>query len=262
MGTRLSIDMRRGLLDLIRGKKEQISQSTLGALIARDLVDHNAMLTRLGRVTSISLLPLAEQCRQLGISLEYFGCSRTGHSPERDVWVHLCSLGFRGSYCEGGPILLLIRAAALDTLTRLNPFNSREDACNRFTEAQLTIHKSNADLILDAIRTVDNGRVIDNFVEIYQSPFVRGHYPGLDPDCIAFLFDALGAEKLTQITAAMMRDPYRYRAGWPDLIMATCRSMLWAEVKTTDKLHESQIWTITHMKHLLPGEIKVIQVDK
>ncbi len=89
---------------------------------------------------------------------------------------------------------------------------------------------------------------------------VQEWYPGLTPSAIASLFDTLGAERLAQITSAIMEDPYLYRAGWPDLTMTNGTEMLWAEIKTTDRLHMSQITTLHRMKPLLPGKIRVIQL--
>jgi hypothetical protein len=70
---------------------------------------------------------------------------------------------------------------------------------------------------------------------------------------MASLFIALGSERLAQITAAIMEAPYSYRAGWPDLTMTNGEQMLWAEVKTTDRLHMSQISILHRMKPLLPA---------
>ncbi len=38
--------------------------------------------------------------------------------------------------------------------------------------------------------------------------------------------------------------------------------MLWVEIKTTDRLHLSQINTISRMKPLLPGNMRVVQLTK
>jgi hypothetical protein len=85
------------------------------------------------------MLQLEEQCQMMGIAYEKVHGLEAGNHPEYAVWRYFSSVGYSGAYCEGGPILVLIRAAALDVLTSLNTFNSRQDACNRFTEAQLTI---------------------------------------------------------------------------------------------------------------------------
>jgi len=57
-----------------------------------------------------------------------------------------------------------------------------------------------------------------------------------------------------------MEDPYTYRSGWPDLTMVRDGSLLWAEIKTSDRLHMSQIVTLSRMKDLLPGLIQIVQL--
>ena len=184
-----------------------------------------------------------------------------GKKPEIDALSYFRNQGFVGGYCEGGPVLLLIRAAALDLFAQLNILN-RSDACTRFTEAQLTIYKESSELILDTIRNADKAQVVRNFDEIYNYEQIPQYYPGLNSDIMSALFTAIGAERLTQVTAAIMEDPYSYRSGWPDLTMVKGDEMLWGEIKTTDRLHTSQIMTIYRMKPLLPGSIRVIQLTK
>lgn len=209
----------------------------------------------------IAQLPLSEQCLQLDIKHEKIEGLPYGKKPEIDALNHFLAQGFTGAYCEGGPVLLLIRAAALDILAQFN-FRGRNDACTRFTEAQLTIYKESSELILDTIRNTNEAQVVRHFNEIYMFPQIPEYYPGLTAGVMSSLFAAVGAERLAQITAAIMEDPYKYRAGWPDLTMEKGSEMLWVEIKTTDRLHMSQIMTIFRMKPLLPGNMRVVQLIK
>ena len=209
----------------------------------------------------VAQLPLVEQCLQLGITHEKIEDLPYGKKPEIDALNYFLAQGFTGAYCEGGPVLLLIRAAALDVLAQFN-FRGRSDACTRFTEAQLTIYKESSELILNTIRNTDKAQVVSHFNEIYMSPQIPEYYPGLTAGIISSLFAAIGAERLAQITAAIMENPYSYRAGWPDLTMEKGSEMLWLEIKTTDRLHMSQIMTMFRMKPLLPGNMCVVQLTK
>ena len=158
-------------------------------------------------------------------------------------------------------MLLLIRAAALDALVSLNPFSSREDACSRYTEAQLTIHKTRLWEIADAVEHATAETIAQAFREIRRrSLLAREACPDLTDTVLVALFANIGSTRLRKITEAIAEDPYLYRNGWPDLTLTNRRELLWAEVKTTDKLHMSQITTIHHMKPLMPGQIKVIQL--
>jgi hypothetical protein len=138
----------------------------------------------------------------------------------------------------------------------------REDACNRFTEAQLKIHEDYIPAIASAVERADLSSVVRGFREIYQSLMVKETYPGLTESAISAIFSALGSSTLRAITEAIAEDPYQYRAGWPDLTLVKDGKMLWIEVKTTDKLHMSQIITLSKMKALLPGKLMVVQLTK
>jgi hypothetical protein len=126
-----------------------------------------------------------------------------GKKPEIDAINHFAAQGFVGAYCEGGPVLLLIRAAALDVLAQFN-FRGRNDACTRFTEAQLLFYKESSELILDAIRNTDVTQIVRHFEEIYMFPQISGYYPGITASIMSSLFVAIGAERLAQITAAII----------------------------------------------------------
>lgn len=211
---------------------------------------------------AIESAPLRVQGRELGLPIHELEKSNTTLQPEIAAYEHFASKGYVGSWCEGGPILLLIRAAALDYLHELNTFGSRDDACRRFTEAQLTIHSDKLAELCSIIAAARLADVMENFREIYADPEVQETYPGLDSIKMVAIAEALTMPKLSAITQVLGLDPYRLRAGWPDLTLASGDgSMLWAEVKTTDKLLRSQIDTISTVRHLLPGRIILVHVS-
>lgn len=260
MARPLTAEMRRVLREKVRGKESSARRATYTGLRNRGFTDAQGTLTSAGWKQAVVMLPLEEQCKMMGIAYEKILGLEISGRPEYAAWCHFSSAGYTGAYCEGGAVLLLIRAAALDLLAKLNTFNSRQDACQRFTEAQLLIHQEHSDLILRAVRSADLSQVIRGFNEIYTSLMVQECYPGLTADVMASLFNSLGSETLAQITEAIMEAPYSYRAGWPDLTMTNGDTMLWAEIKTTDRLHMSQISTLDRMKSLLPGEIRVVHI--
>ena len=211
----------------------------------------------------ISALPLADQCTEIGIAYQRIPGLNFATCPEQTAFKHFSGQGWQGSYCEGGAVLMLIRAAALDILEVLNSLRSREDACRRFTEAQLEIQRKNLENICDTIRQARPELVRQNFREMYSYDSNQQYYPGLQEDVIVDIFDAIGGEGLARITQAIGIDPYKYRKGWPDLTLVNQSGRLrWIEVKTTDKLHRSQIETLTHMLPHIPGEVEVLQLVK
>lgn len=202
------------------------------------------------------------QARELKVPIRNVeGLVFKGH-PENTAYEYFAGEGFTGSYCEGGAILLLIRAAALDYLHRLNPFNSRRDARTRFSEAQLTIHSEHLEQICSVIADTSIAQVEENFAEIYTDGDTKHYYPGLDNVKIRKIARALTMPKLSRTAQAIGEDPYTLRSGWPDLTLVNSDGdLVWAEVKTTDKLHRSQINTIFTMRHLLPGRLLLVHLS-
>lgn len=252
--------MQEALLAKVRDVDCTAQRNTLNGLAIRGLVDNDGELTHQGWKHGVGLLPLKEQCRIMGIACASVSGVKTDRHPEFEACRYFVSQGYTGAYCEAGPILLLIRAAALDVFTSLNTLGSRSDACTRFTEAQLALNRDSTDRILHAIRSASVASVVRNFNEIYASSLVQEAYPALSSEMMESLFSALGPEPLGRIAAAIAEDPYTYRSGWPDLTMTNGFELLWAEIKTTDRLHLSQITTLHRMKSLLPGQLKVVQL--
>lgn len=257
---KLSSDMRASLRSALVGDSSMLAGNTLRALKSRGFIDSSGGLTEGGWRQAVLLSKLPAQCEQLEIPIREIKGLKYKGDPERAVWLHLKEEGYEGSYCEGGAVLIMIRAAALDVLARLNAFGSREDACSRFTEAQLKIHEARISEITATIEQASLDSVLKNFHEIYRSHMIQEAYPDLTESGIGTLFNAIGPMRLKKIAEAIAENPYQYRAGWPDLTMSKGDEMLWAEVKTTDKLHMSQIITISRMKSLLPGEVCVLHL--
>lgn len=260
MPRELTAQMKRVLTASVLKEHYPSARATQKALVKRGLVGLDGQLTFVGWKQAVVLLPLERQCAELGIGYQRLADVHVSDEPEIDAWRYFSSLGWVGGSCEGGPILLLIRSAALDVLAQFNTFSSRQDACTRFTEAQFTILKDRASDILEAIRNSTQASVIAGFEEIYESSLVQEWYPRLSKEVMAPLFAAIGAKGLAAIAEALFDDPYSYRSGWPDLTLARGSEMKWLEVKTTDKLHLSQVNTIHRMKPLLPGSVGVIHL--
>lgn len=260
MPRQLTAEMKKLLKAVVRGEVNSFSKNTLNALITRGFAHEEGRLTNEGWRQAVVMLPLREQCNQLGIGYDTLPNLLPSPHPEMSAFKYFQSQGFKGAYCEGGPILLLIKAACLGLLVKLNTFSSRNDACNRFTEAQLTINQQHSDLFTSAIKNSSCSEVIRNFEEIYNSLMIQECYPGITSDAIAALYKYIGANKLAEITAAIIEAPYVYRAGWPDLTITNEHQIVWGEVKTTDRLHMSQVTTLQRMKSILPGSVKVIHL--
>lgn len=251
MKPKLTSSMKQTLRDIFRGvRRKGLHRRTVEALQRRGLLNEHADLTDEGRLSALELVPLREQCDHLHLPITDLTLTRKSE-PEIDAWRYFKANGYLVSFCEGGPILILIRAACLDTLTFLNISKSREDACQRFTEAQLTILKDRQHEILAAYENSSRKVVETHFEEIYSYPLVKEFYPGLDSVFMGELYECLGVEKMKRVIEKLMESSYELRNGWPDLTLIKSGDVEFLEVKTTDKLHRSQLITIPIMRAIL-----------
>jgi hypothetical protein len=161
--------------------------------------------------------------------------------PEEFVAAQLATVGFKCCWCEGGSLNLLMKAAALDVLVRRNIFGSREDAIRRFLEAQFTLLNDHRLEIVSRIRSIADDQLQANIFEICSDAFIRSFYPRVSSAFVTALAQAVGQHHLADVATLFITNPYGYRAGWPDLTIVKDGRLSFVEVKTTDKLHASQM---------------------
>ncbi|MBK3901819.1 hypothetical protein GFM10_01955 [Pseudomonas aeruginosa] len=201
---------------------------------------------------SKSRISLSDQCLEVGWPLtevlahkqDKRSWSLDGESfwpPEVVVGQMYSNAGASVNFCEGGSVLLLMKAAALDALARLNIFNDRDDAINRYLEAQMVILADHTTEIIETVRTITPDVLARNVKELSESAMLQSFFSRVNQQFMLELFDHLGGNKLADILQAFSAAPYDYRAGWPDLIVLQDRMIKFVEVKTSDKLLESQL---------------------
>jgi VRR-NUC domain len=182
--------------------------------------------------------------------------------PEDAVFSYLQGEGFCGSACESGAIFTVLKACCLDFLVSVNTFRSEEDACNRYFEAQCTIHWDKSTEIIRAALSADTATVIRNIDRIFAAGFVNAAYPGINKDACFGTWQALSAnQSLDGIIREFVKKPYVYRAGWPDLTLYRGPELLLVEVKTEpDRFHESQLQIIENFTRplSLPFRVAII----
>lgn len=145
------------------------------------------------------------------------------------------------SWCEGGSINLMLKAASLSVLIRRNTFQDRSDAIRRYLEAQLTILSQYSDEIVECARSITHADLIRNIKEICADDFLRDAYPRVREEFLFKLADKISVDLRIQLLEKYMLKPYEYRAGWPDLTVISSEGISFVEVKTTDRLHDSQM---------------------
>ncbi|MCS5709203.1 VRR-NUC domain-containing protein [Candidatus Berkiella cookevillensis] len=227
---------------------------------------NHALLTRSQSTTeerypAILKMPLSKQCSELGIEFEKLNFAYQ-RKPEVSLLSYYQELGYIGSSLEGIAILTVLKALMLDKLSELNPFKDRLDACQRYLEAQLTILENEIGVIVASIKNVSKQRYLSNFEEIILSPFIMSSHPGLSMQFADAIFNAINTDYFIKLTLKIAEDPYTYRSGWPDLTIVKDQEVRFIEVKTTDKLHKSQLVTISAMRKVLPYQFSVCQLTK
>ena len=204
---------------------------------------------------------LEKQCANLSLSLKDIHLSYEVN-PELALLTHFENMGYIGSYNEGFTILTVLKALMLDKLTKHNTFNDRNDACCRYLEAQLTILKDKTDELIRSIAYTNKKSFLKNIQEISAQDFIVNEHPNLSIECCEALFDAIDTHVFIRLAKKIAEDPYTFRKGWPDLTIVKGKDVQFIEVKTTDKLHKSQLTTIPEMKKILPYPFYVYRILK
>ncbi|MFA0475123.1 VRR-NUC domain-containing protein [Vibrio breoganii] len=257
---KLTKQMNNSILELYDKSSEAcINKSTLKALKERHLLNDNDCLSEIGKNYAISKMPLKRQCSELSLDLEIIDLPYLG-KPEPALLDKYISLGYIGSCLEGIGIFTVLKALMLDKLAEYNYFQSRSDACTRYLEAQFKILENKTEEIISSIVCITENRFISNFQEIITKPFMAREYSDLSPEFGLAMFRAIDTKVFTSLARLIATDPYYYRSGWPDLTLVKNNSVLFVEVKTTDKLHGSQIATIPAVRKILPYDFKVIKI--
>lgn len=204
---------------------------------------------------------LENQCKELDLPLAEVQLDYKGR-PEPALLNYYERLGYVGSFIEGYTFLTVLKALMLDKLAALNTFNDRNDACSRYLEAQLTIHKDKVDEIINSIKNTSKKKYLGNLKEIFSQPFIQSEYPNLSFECCIALFDAIDRQIFVDVAKKFSEDPYIYRNGWPDLTIVKDNEVKFIEVKTTDKLHKSQLVTIPTFRKIMPYDFSVCRVSR
>ena len=114
----------------------------------------------------------------------------------------------------------------------------------------MTILKDKTNELINSIAYTDRKSFLKNIKEISAQNFIMNEHPDLSIECCESLFDAIDTHVFIRLAKKIAEDPYTFRKGWPDLTIVKGKDVQFIEVKTTDKLHKSQLNTIQEMKEL------------
>lgn len=252
--------MRTALLGLLRDGRQVSNTSTRKALELRGLIDQNGVVTCAGRICGISSMSLEEQCHELGLPLRQV-LTVDLRAPEKQALNLAREEGWQGAPYEGTTLLFLLKSVLFPTLVCLlrNKLplwgvEEIEDLVARgYYEGLVSeLQEYEARLLAEGVFCATEDTMSLGFERCKSASlnFAIDH-PDLTLDLILSLYKALGKDVLFRLVLSLQSDPYKYRKGWPDLTLVRGGEVLFAEVKTSDRLHESQLETIPYVSHVL-----------
>lgn len=227
-------------------------------------------MPRLKIPSAFEAMSLKEQCAALSLPLEQMDVdydpkeriwrlgALTSRNPENVVAHAFHTHGSQVACCESGPILLMMKSLSFQWFAD-NHAMGVDDARTRYFEALCTIYRNREAEIRDKIRACTKERYIDQFEYIYGSPFIAATYPSVSRDLMSLLYDNF-LENIFGIFDVFMKAPYDYRSGWPDVIVANSKQVRFYEVKTTDRLHKSQIRIINDFRDICRLDFRVLNL--
>lgn len=209
----------------------------------------------------MTTLTLKAQCEQINWPLHTMHALKIGAGkwkegqdsdlkPEQVVVTRLAAENRESCWDEGEGVYLLMKAAALDVLTKRSIFNGtqfspREDAIRGgFRLATIKAYKQE---ILTCINNISQKQLQENIAEICDDPLIqysyqkKYSYKGILQNFLNSLAGSVNPDSLAKIATLFMKNPYDYATGWPDLTVVDKNGVSFIEVKTTDFLHESQL---------------------
>lgn len=238
---------------------DSFNKKTIQSLINRGLIT-NGQLSDEGKIAVLANMKLSKQCSELSLELTNLQLNYQT-KPELAALHYFEELGYVGSMHEGNFMLTILKALMLDKLEKYNFFQDRKDARVSALSSQFANNQEHLDEIISSIRITNRENFISNIREITYEPLVQEFYPGLSADVAIIFFDAIDLSIFEKIAIKFAEDPYEYRKGWPDLTIIKDGKIRLIEIKTTDKLHESQLKMIPILRDILPFEISVCKIN-
>lgn len=267
--TILSVRMCQILRLAIRNQNiTQGFQPTLKALMKKGLCSKTGQLTSEGKVAALSLLPLHEQCAFLEIPMERLALENWV-TPEQAALDHYKQKRVNGCFSEGGIIQIIFLALCFDVLKAIcEEKKGKYDSISLSGPLQFMGFKHYfiefESQLIEIIKNSNPKTLSNNFDLILDSQFNQSWdfwgYKGITKNIVVDIYKGMGNEVLSEIAKRFFVDPYAYCKGWPDLAIIDDGVVKFIEVKTSDKLHGSQIITMGDMSKIAGVNISVLKI--
>lgn len=224
---------------------------------------------------SFSSLPLQEQCSLLGIQLNQISLKWDDNTKKYDfdktiqikkveeaVMYSLRKQGFQGTFYELHPLMQIMQAGCLPYLEESSKKLFEENYRARTFSAQIDMYGLDKKKLVNLITTCHRDTLLEKWKEIYADSSVQKWFPGITVEDISALLTGIPQKTFFQILDAVLKDPLNNSAGWPDIFAYDGDKLRLIEVKTTDKLRESQKYTYIKVIREIGIPVEIIQVIK
>lgn len=217
---------------------------------------------------------LERQCEQYGFELEnmlvpwdkeldYVIDVHTQFKRPEDVILRkLQDKGFQGTSWELHPIQMLLQAGCAEYLERGAENILFEDYRARTFCVQIDMYGLSRKTAMEAIRSKSRDQLLRGWEEIYSCDRLQEWFPNMDVNGVAAVLDGLGLDRLYQIGEMIFDNPEDNANGWPDVFAYDGKELALVEVKTTDTLRDTQIYTWRNLIPKLGLKAKVICIEK
>lgn len=211
------------------------------------------------KIREIGFMNLQKQCDTLGLRINVLDW-KSECEPEDFALNAYINDGYVGSRYEGRAISLALKGMCLDSQTKFSKlsgtqFDAREDACvGGFGEISLC-EKDHLQSIVNEILGISKKQFLENCIEMLRYALVKAWYPDVSLDLLDLIYDTLTKEEWIKLASIQ-------RNGWPDLTLIKNNRLKFVEVKTSDKLHASQIITIPLIIGSINADVSILQLKR
>ena len=181
---------------------------------------------------------------------------------EEAVMYTLRKQGFQGTFYELHPLMQIMQAGCLPYLEESSKNLFEENYRARTFSAQIGMYGLDKEKLANLINTCSRDILLEKWKEIYADSTVQKWFPGITVEDINALITAIPQKTFSQILDAVLKDPINNSVGWPDIFAYDGEKLRLIEVKTTDKLRESQKYTYINIIKKIGLPVEVIQVIK
>lgn len=218
---------------------------------------------------------LAAQCIELGVPLTKIKCQWSkidrkydlGNGvlvkrPEDVVMNILRAEGYSGTPYEFAPYQMLMQASCLDYVKECSKSIFLENPHSRTLSVQLDMYGMDKDKASRLIKSAGWLAVKRDFEEIYENHQIREWFPYLYFDDVSMVFNALTRKKFEKMVDLFFDNPEENSIGWPDIIACKDNKLRMIEVKTTDKIRDTQRRMFPIITDVLGVPVEVFQLEK